>query len=166
MLPALDQPVAAAATAALPAADQPADAPPEVDQPADDALPAEDQPTDDEPPAADEPVDGASPVPAAAPPRRRRRLWSIVAVSVLVLVCLVAGAVGNTVYFVGDHDGMVSVYHGLPLQVGGLRLNSLYLETTTPLAAVAPSVRVRIERHDLHRKQAALALERQAQGAP
>ncbi len=103
---------------------------------------------------------------AATPRRRRRRLWVIVAASLLLLVCVSAGAAGNTVYFVGDHDGMVSVYHGLPWQVGGLRLYGLYLETTTPLAVVAPSVRARVERHDLHRKPAALALARQAQGVP
>ena len=183
MLPAVGQPVAEAATAALPVVDEPvADAPPEVREPPDGAPPAVGQPPDDAPPdpaddttaaapgtageAADVPLPADEPVTGAAPRRRRRRLWFVVAVSVLVLVCLVGGAVGNTVYFVGDHDGMVSVYHGLPLQVGGLRLNSLYLQTTTPLATVAPSVLARIERHDLHRKQAALALERQAQGVP
>jgi serine/threonine protein phosphatase PrpC len=103
---------------------------------------------------------------AAAPRRRRRRLWVIIAVSVLLLACVAAGAAGNSVYFVGDHDGMVSVYHGLPWQVRGLRLYGLYLETTTPLAVVTPSLRARVERHDLHRKPAALALARQAQGLP
>jgi len=102
----------------------------------------------------------------AARRRRRRRLWVIVAVSVLLLACVAAGAAGNSVYFVGDHDGMVSVYHGLPWQVGGLRLYGLYLETTTPLDVVAPGLRARVERHDLHRKPAALALARQAQGLP
>lgn len=103
---------------------------------------------------------------AASPRRRRRRLWVIIAVSVLLLACVAAGAAGNSVYFVGDHDGMVSVYHGLPWQVRGLRLYGLYLETTTPLAVVTPSLRARVERHDLHRKPAALALARQAQGLP
>jgi len=87
-------------------------------------------------------------------------------VSVLLLACVAAGAAGNSVYFVGDHNGMVSVYHGLPWQVRGLRLYGLYLETTTPLSVVTPSLRARVERHDLHRKPAALALARQAQGLP
>jgi len=83
----------------------------------------------------------------------------------LLAVSLVAGAVvADNVYFVGDHDGVVSVYRGLPLQVGGLELNGLYLQTTTPLSSVAPSVLTRIERHDLHRKAAALALVHDAQG--
>jgi protein phosphatase len=83
----------------------------------------------------------------------------------LLAVCLVAGAVvADNVYFVGDHDGVVSVYRGLPVKVGGLELNGLYLQTTTPLSSVAPSVLTRIERHDLHRKAAALALVHDAQG--
>ncbi len=98
---------------------------------------------------------------------RRRRLWLVVVVVALLAVCLLAGAVAaDNVYFVGDYDGMVSVYHGLPWQVGGLKLYGLYLETTTPVAVVAPSVAARIDRHDLHRKSAALALARQAQGLP
>jgi hypothetical protein len=35
-----------------------------------------------------------------------------------------------------------------------------------PIVTVAPSVRARVERHDLHRKAAALALARQAQAVP
>ncbi len=105
-------------------------------------------------------------VTAAAPRHRRRRWWLVAVVIVLLLTCVAAGAAGNTVYFVGDHDGMVSVYHGPPWQLGGLRLYSLYLQTTTPLTNVSASVRVRVERHDLHRKPAALALARQAQGLP
>jgi protein phosphatase len=152
---------AEAATGVLPAVDDPArDPQPAVDDTATSAQ------TRAEPATPGAPGTIVPVVTAAAPRRRRHRLWVVVAVSLLVLVCLVAGAVGNTVYFVGDHDGMVCVYHGLPWQVGGLRLNSLYLESTTPFAVVAPGVRARIERHDLHRKAAALALARQAQGLP
>ena len=61
---------------------------------------------------------------------------------------------------------MVSVYHGLPWKIGGLKLYGLYLETTTPVSVVSPSVAARVARHDLHRKAAALALARQAQGQP
>jgi hypothetical protein len=61
---------------------------------------------------------------------------------------------------------MVSVYRGLPVSVAGVELNGLYLQTSMPLVTVAPSVRARVERHDLHRKAAALALARQAQAVP
>ncbi len=112
--------------------------------------------------AGDDVAAGAPP----APRRRRRRLWLAAAVAVLLLFCVAAGAVASDVYFVGEHDGMVSVYRGLPVSVAGIRLNGLYLQTTMPLVAVAPGVRARVERHDLHRKAAALALARQAQAVP
>ncbi len=174
VLPAVGE----AATRPLPAADDDAsgarsDA--DADRASDTPSPADAADADDADEAGLAPAGPAKPgapgtvlpaITAATPRRRRRRLWVIVAASLLLLVCVSAGAAGNTVYFVGDHDGMVSVYHGLPWQVGGLRLYGLYLETTTPLAVVAPSVRARVERHDLHRKPAALALARQAQGVP
>jgi serine/threonine protein phosphatase PrpC len=110
----------------------------------------------------------AEPGPAlpAPRPRRRRRFWFTGAVIALLLVCVSAGAVASDVYFVGDHDGMVSVYRGLPWRVAGVDLNGIYLETTMPLVTVDPGVRTRVDRHDLHRKAAALALARQAQGLP
>jgi PPM family protein phosphatase len=113
---------------------------------------------------------GEAPVSAGAATARRprrRRLWVVVAVIALLAVVLLAGVIAaDNVYFVGDYDGMVSVYHGLPWDVGGLKLYGLYLETTTPLTGVAPGVAARIDRHDLHSKSAALALARQAQGLP
>jgi serine/threonine protein phosphatase PrpC len=169
-LPAADDDASGARSAAD--ADRVSDTPStaEADEGADAAGAAE---ADDAGPAPAGPAKPGAPgtvlpaITAAAPRRRRRRLWVVAAaVSVLLLACAAAGMAGNSVYFVGDHDGMVSVYHGVPWRVGGLRLYGLYLETTTPLAVVAPSVRARVQRHDLHRKPAALALARQAQGVP
>ncbi len=105
--------------------------------------------------------------PAAAPRRRRRRrLWLAVVLVVVLAACLGGGATLGSLYFVGDHDGNVTVFHGVPVTVAGLKLYDPYLETTTPLAAVRPAVLARVERHDLHRKAAALALAREAQGQP
>ncbi len=112
-------------------------------------------------------VPAAQPDAAVPAPRRRRlRLWLIVVLVVALTACLGAGATLGSLYFVGDRDGMVTVFHGVPLQVAGLKLYGPYLETTTPLAAVQPAVLLRVERHDLHRKAAALDLARQAQGLP
>jgi PPM family protein phosphatase len=119
--------------------------------------------------AADEAAGTTAAVGDTAPAprrRRRRRFWVAGVVALLLLVCAAAGVVASDVYFVGDHDGMVSVYRGLPVSVAGIDLNGLYLQTTMPLVTVAPSVRARVERHDLHRKAAALALARQAQAVP
>ena len=143
-LPADDAEAAVAASDALP--------------PADEAELAAAPPADEAEAAAAAPPAAAA---AAAPPRRhrRRRLWLVVALIALLAVCLVAGAVvADGVYYVGDHDGMVSVYRGLPLRVAGVDLNGLYLQTTTPLSSVAPGVLARIERHDLHTRAAALRL--------
>jgi protein phosphatase len=138
------------------AADAPSDSP---------AAALGDAPSDS--PAAAPVVPPLDAGPAAAPSRRRHRFRLAVVLVALLVVCLVAGAaVADGVYFVGAGDGMVSVYHGLPWQIGGVRLYGLYLETTTPVAVVAPGLRARVERHDLHRKAAALALARQAQGLP
>ena len=98
--------------------------------------------------------------------RRRRRVWLAIALAIVLAVCLAAGATASSVYFVGDYDGMVSVYHGLPFEVAGVKLYDLYLETTTPVAGVSPDMRATVERHDLHRKAAALDLARRAQALP
>ena len=157
----LEEAADAAETPDAPEAPSPAstaDAPEEAQL----AAAAADAPEEAPPADAD-----TAPADAAAKRPRGRRLRLAVAAVALLAVCLLAGAVAaDTVYFVGDQNGMVSVYHGLPWRVGGLKLYGLYLETTTPVATVTPGVLARVERHDLHRKSAALALARQAQGLP
>jgi len=186
---ASDRAAAAAegATAVLPAVgDEPVTAalPAVGDEPPDAALPA----VGDESPAS-EPETTTGPEPgdaesrgsgdaespgrgedqataAVATRRRRRRLWLVVVVAVVLAVCVAGGVTASSVYFVGDYDGMVSVYHGLPFTVAGVKLYGLYLETTTPVAGLDPDARATVERHDLHRKAAALGLARRAQGLP
>ena len=102
----------------------------------------------------------------AAPRRRRRRVWLAVALAVVLLVCLAAGATASSIYYLGDYDGMVSVYRGLPFTVAGIKLHGLYLETTTPVAGVSPDMRATVARHDLHRKAAALDLARRSSQFP
>jgi len=118
-----------------------------------------------EPDDSESPEGGEEAAPPAAP-RRRRRLWLVVIVAVVLAVCVAGGVAASSVYYVGDYDGMVSVYHGLPFTVAGVKLYDLYLETTTPVAGLSPGVRATVERHDLHRKAAALDLARRAQGLP
>ncbi len=163
----LDDPGGGDDAPTAPLSDEVADAPPADDAaPAAEAEPAAAPAADAEPAAApaaaDAAADAASPAAAAdAPPRRHRRrwLWLVVALIALLAVCLVAGAVvADGVYYVGDHDGMVSVYRGLPLRVAGVELNRLYLQTTTPFNAVPTNVLAQIQRHDLHRRAAAMAL--------
>ncbi|HMK92150.1 MAG TPA: Stp1/IreP family PP2C-type Ser/Thr phosphatase [Thermoleophilia bacterium] len=124
---------------------------------------------DDDLQGAERPVDRAASAEdeeSPAPRRSRRRLVLVLVLIVLVVGALAVGAVVSGVYYVGVDNGMVSVYRGLPLEVGGLRLNDLYLRTTTPIDVVEPGLRQRIEDHELHRKSAALELARRAQGLP
>jgi protein phosphatase len=135
------------------------------DAEADDAEADDAEADDAEAGDAEAPGAGAEAAPVA-PRRRRRRVWLAIALAIVLAACLAAGATASSVYFVGDYDGMVSVYHGLPFEVAGVKLYDLYLETTTPVAGVSPDMRARVERHDLHRKAAALDLARRAQGLP
>jgi len=114
----------------------------------------------------DEPAVAAGEPTPPTGPRRRRWFWPLVVVAVVLVAGLGAGATLGSLYFVGDRDGMVTVFHGVPVSVAGVKLYDTYLETTTPLAGVRPAVLARVERHDLHRKAAALALARQAQDQP
>jgi protein phosphatase len=72
---------------------------------------------------------------------RRRVVWSF---SVLaVLGALAAAAVGayqwtQTRFFVGESDGVVAIYRGVPENVGVFPLSSLYEETDIPMASLPP----------------------------
>jgi protein phosphatase len=166
-----DAPAAGGTPAAAPAQlsfDAPAEgAPPDQPMtPAEGATPAEPAAPDQPATPTDEAAAGGRQEPVGAPRRRRLRLWLVVVLVVVLAAGLGTGAALSSVYFVGDHDGMVSVFHGVPVTVAGVKLYGLYLETTTPLAQVRPAILARVERHDLHRKAAALALAREAQGPP
>ena len=135
---------------------------------ADDEAVGEDETEDAEAAAgADDEAVGEDETEAASGPRRsRRRLVLVLILIVLIVGAFAVGAVISGTYFVGVDNGMVSVYRGLPWEVGGLRLNDLYLRTTTPIDVVDPDLRQRIQDHELHRKGAALELARRAQGLP
>jgi serine/threonine protein phosphatase PrpC len=113
------------------------------------------------------PVSAEAPHAPAAPRRTRRRLLIALAVVIVLVGVLAAGALAiDSVYYVGVDGGTVSVFHGLPWSVAGVRLAGLYMKTTYPIDAVAQPWRERIDNHDLHRKAAALELARKAQGLP
>jgi hypothetical protein len=60
----------------------------------------------------------------------------------------------------------VSVFRGLPWQIGGLEFNRLYLRSTLPVSALNADQRQRVERHSLGGKGAALDLVRAVGGSP
>jgi protein phosphatase len=106
---------------------------------------------------------------AAAPPRAARRppVSRLLIAAVVIAVLLVTAAVAcNEFYFVGVDQGYVSVFRGLPWQVGSLEFNRLYLRTTLPAAALNAEQRQRVERHSLGGRGAALDLVRAVGGSP
>ncbi len=70
----------------------------------------------------------------AAPPRSRRGRWIAVAVAALAVVGLLGGAwlwiTGQ--YYVGNKDGYVAVYQGVPQNLGSIPLSSVVETTAIP----------------------------------
>jgi len=88
--------------------------------------------------------------------RRRRRRGSIAAVLVLLLLVLAVGGFAwynSTVYYLGDHDGQVALYRGLPWDFLGIDFSSVYrLEQVDP-SALSSYERTRLESHELVSKE-------------
>jgi protein phosphatase len=121
-----------------------------------------------EPPAAAEAHEETARAPSA-PPRAAKRppVSRLLIVAVVVALLLVTVAIAcNELYFVGVDQGYVSVFRGLPWQIGGLEFNRLYLRSTLPVSALNADQRQRVERHSLGGKGAALDLVRAVGGSP
>jgi PPM family protein phosphatase len=121
--------------------------------------------------AADAPSSKAAAEAAAAPPppraAKRPPVSRLLIVAVLVAVLLITAAVAaNELYFVGVDQGYVSVFRGLPWQVGSLEFHRLYFRSTVSVAALNADQRQRVERHSLGSKGAALDLVRAVGGSP
>jgi protein phosphatase len=78
---------------------------------------------------------------------RRRVTWSL---SVVVILAAVAGAVfaayqwTQTRYFVGNNNGVVAIYQGVPEQVGPFELSTLHQNTTIAVEDLFPYEQERI----------------------
>ncbi|HET6770894.1 MAG TPA: Stp1/IreP family PP2C-type Ser/Thr phosphatase [Actinomycetota bacterium] len=93
------------------------------------------------PPA--QPADAAARVapPSATSGRPPRRLWRLAVRVVLPVLVVALLLIGGRMYldrqwFVGLHDGNVSLFRGIPTQVLGLNLSTLVEETTIPAQSV------------------------------
>ena len=79
---------------------------------------------------------------------RRRIVWSL---SVVIVIAALAGAAFSayewtqTRYFVGESNGFVAIYQGVPENVGPLSLSTLYEETDIPLDSLQVFEQERIE---------------------
>lgn len=77
----------------------------------------------------------------------RWRGWML---ALFVLIGLALAAWGfyawtQTQYFVGEHDGVVAIYQGIPGEVGSFDLSTLVEDTAIPLDSLEPYARDRIE---------------------
>jgi len=90
-----------------------------------------------------------SPRPAA---RKRRGVRAGPFIVLFLLFCVVVGGyfASQTVYFVGSHKGLVTVYRGLPYDLpGGLRLYSVNYPSSVPVDEVDAKLRGRLLDHRL-----------------
>lgn len=84
-----------------------------------------------------------------------RRRWLFVAVGVAVLLVAVVGfAIFNsTVYYVGEHEGKVALYRGLPATVAGIELSAAIELGSVSYETLDPYLRSRVDAHELVSKQ-------------
>ncbi len=99
----------------------------------------------------------------AKPGRWSRRTWIVTAVVVVVVLgmAVAAFAVFNSnVYYVGNADGMVALYQGLPTTLLGIHLSSVVELGTVSYDSLAAYQRERVDAHDLIGKDAGRAFLR------
>lgn len=77
----------------------------------------------------------------------RLRPWVLPFIALVALVGAVWAGYQWTQsqYYVGEHDGVVAIYRGVPGQVGSLDLSTLVEDTDIPLDSLQPYARDRIE---------------------
>ena len=81
-------------------------------------------------------------------PRRPRRTWLIVAVAIVTLLVLVAGAIAarsiiRSSYYVGQDNGNIVIYRGLQSDILGIKMHNVDTVTCVEdFATTSPTVRV------------------------
>lgn len=110
-------------------------------------------------PGAARPEPAAAGGPAPTERRKRRRLIWLAVVLVVVLLVAAAGAyVLTSWYFIGVDDGRLTVYSGLPYDVGPLDLHAVYRRSSLAYSALAPTQRAVVDGHALRSHDNAMAL--------
>jgi protein phosphatase len=77
----------------------------------------------------------------------RWRPWVLPLIVLLAIVGILWGGYAwtQTQYFVGEHDGVVAIYQGIPGEAGPIHLSTLVEETDISLDSLEPYARERIE---------------------
>lgn len=86
--------------------------------------------------------------PRRDPARRRRRWWQAITAAVVLVALATAGILGyswtQTQYFVGESEGSVAIYRGIPQEVGPMILNEVLEETDIEVADLPAFARTRL----------------------
>ncbi|MHB1003117.1 MAG: hypothetical protein ACYC1B_04705, partial [Thermoleophilia bacterium] len=80
------------------------------------------------------------------------RRWQALAAVSLALVIVLAGSswyLTRQLYYLGVSDGRLSIYQGLPVELGPLSLSSLYRQSDLPLEDLEPFEQERVLRQEL-----------------
>lgn len=86
------------------------------------------------------------PLPEPSAGRLRRGLYSLLAVVVILALVVTGGyLLLSRAYFVGDHNGRIAIFRGIPQQIGGLKLHRVVRETDIRLTDLPPFRRGRIQ---------------------
>ncbi len=88
--------------------------------------------------------------------RRSRRRWIVTAAVVVVVLALAIAAFAvfnSSVYYVGNANGMVALYQGLPTALLGIHLSSVVEQGTVSYDSLAAYQRERVDAHDLVGKE-------------
>lgn len=93
----------------------------------------------------------------------RRRSGSRLSLAVVILsLVLLVGAAGafttSTVFFVGVDSGRLVVYSGVPVKLGGHRLNAVYRKSTRPYDVLSPQQKALVDAQSLHDRDGVMAL--------
>ena len=84
--------------------------------------------------------------------RRGRRRWlTVTVVALLILVIAVGGFAwyNSTVYYLGDDDGKVALYRGLPWEFLGIEFSSVYAVSSVYYRDLSPFDKTRVDSHEL-----------------
>lgn len=89
------------------------------------------------------------------------RSWRVLAVSIAALiVLLLAGTwyLSQQFYYVGESDGKLAIFQGVPLEIGPLSLSSLYRQSDVTLGSLEPFEQERVRRQELSSLKTAEAM--------
>ena len=97
----------------------------------------------------------AAPRPTRAP---RRLVWAVAVLAVVVALGVAGVVVVNTCYFVGDHEGVLAVYSGLPVSVGPVDLYAVAYGSSKTYDSLEPAQRRLVDERRVQTQDGALEL--------